>query len=143
MLRFHPIKPNILLSVQEILTHFDIYIGPRLLGQFSENLVLKCFNPRLSRGGLVAEFSNIIPLKYRYWFDLLIGQRLIFLNFESTLQVFVMTAKAVLNMDTCVVKAVLFLLEYGYLSLNFALHGLSCPPPPNTVRVNHPPDSAP
>ena len=37
--------------------------------------------------------------------------------------------KAVSNREICLTKAVLLLCEHGHLLLNFASHGVVCPPP--------------
>ena len=43
--------------------------------------------------------------------------------------------KAVLNRDICFIRAVLLMCKNGHFSLNFASHGVFCPPLPITIRV--------
>ena len=55
-------------------------------------------------------------------FDQFIGEKFMYMT------------KSVSNMDICFIKVVLLLCEHGHFLLNFALQGLSSPPP-HTIRV--------
>ena len=57
-----------------------------------------------------------------YW------SKVIFLYFEFKLLVFVINKK-ISNKKICFIKAALLLCDNGYISLNFATHGVFCPPP--------------